>query len=263
MKDRKFKWDAKLYQDNSSFQYNLALMAIEKLQPQANEKILDIGCGNALATIELAKHVHRGEVVAVEISPEMYRQALDNIKENNVKNISVINMDAFEIDFQGGFDAVFSNSAIHWINDLESMYGKIYHALKNRGRIIIQTALKENNSMIDSTYKLPELPEYREYFKSIRLPWRFLTRNENIKILDMNNFKNIIVEPYVYEFSFTDTGRLKDFFKSAALIPFLSVLPEDKHEQLTDKFTELYFDTNKSASPKVRMSRVFISGEKR
>ena len=253
MNDQKLKWDAKLYQDNSSFQYNLALMAIEKLQPKAGERILDIGCGNALATIELAKHIPEGEIIAIEISPEMCKQALDNVKESKVTNISVINQDAFNINFHNEFDAVFSNSAIHWISDIESMYNKIYKALKNHGRIIIQTALKENNALIDTTYKLLELSDFKEHFKSLKLPWRFLSIDENIKILETNNYKNVSAEPYIYEFSFDDLNRLKDFFKSAALIPFLSVLPEEKHELLTNKFLELYFN----------MNRVFIRGEKR
>ena len=99
MADKELKWDAKLYQENSAFQFELALMAIEKLQPGSGDKILDIGCGNAVSTIELAKHVPDGEVVAIEISSEMYKQALENIRERNITNINVINRDAFNINY--------------------------------------------------------------------------------------------------------------------------------------------------------------------
>lgn len=263
MAGRRLKWDAKLYQDNSFFQYNLALIAIDRLQPKPHERILDIGCGNALATIELARHVPGGEIIAVEISPDMCEQALINVKESKVNNISIINQDAFDISFQNEFNAVFSNSSIHWIHDLESMYKKIYSALKNHGRIIIQTATRDNNVLIDTTYKLLDIPEFSRYFNDLELPWRFLSADENRKILKACNFSDITAEPYVYEFSFDDLNSLKDFFKSAALIPFLSVLPDEQHERITDKFLELYFDLKMSGNLEVRMNRIFISAQKK
>jgi FkbM family methyltransferase len=262
MGSQELKWNAKLYQDNSSFQFNLALMAIEKLKPKGYMRKLDIGCGNGDTTIELAKHVPDGEIVAIEISADMCEQALINIKEKKVANISVINKDAFDINFNNEFDAVFANSSIHWIYDLETMYSKIYRALKNKGRIIIQTATKDNNILIDAAYRLLEISELREYFKNLKLPWRFLTIDENIKILENNNYKNISAEPYLYEYIFDNLKRIKDFFKSAALIPFLSVLPEEKYAQLTNEFLELYFKLNMSDNLKVKMNRVFISAEK-
>ena len=263
MNSRKLRWDAKLYQDNSFFQYKLALMAIEKLRPRANERILDIGCGNALATIELAGRVPGGEVVAVEVSPEMCAQARENIKKAKTSNIKVIQQDAFTLDYRNEFDAVFSNSSIHWISDLEAMYRKIYNALKNGGRIIVQTALKDHNALIDTTYRLLEIADFKGYFKGLKLPWRFLGIDENVRMLESVNYRNISAEPYTYRFRFEELKGLKDFFKSAALIPFLSVLPEEEHEKLTDRFIELYFDLNMSRNLEVEMHRVFIQAGKR
>jgi trans-aconitate methyltransferase len=263
MVEHELKWDAKLYQENSDLQYELALMAIEKLKPEDTDRILDIGCGNAITTIELAKHVPKGEVVAIEISPDMYEQALDNIKERQIANINVINCDAFKINFKNEFDAVFSNSAIHWIYNLEMMYNKIYKALKNRGRIMIQTALKENNPLIDASYRLLDEPLCKRYFRSFKLPWRFLSVSETEEILKDNKFENVAVEPYVYRTEFKNLKKLIDFFKSAALIPFFSVIPEEQHGEVIDKFLKTYFEMKKSDQLAVEMNRVFIRAEKR
>ncbi len=259
---QELRWDAKLYQENSAFQFELALMAIERLKPGPGDKILDIGCGNAVSTIELAKHVPAGEVVAIEISPEMYKQALENISERNITNINVINSDAFDIDFSNEFDAVFSNSAIHWIYDLESMYGKIYRALKYKGKIMIQTALRDNNPLIDAAYKLLDEPEFKEYFKTLSLPWRFLGEGETKKILQDNKFDNIVVEPYLYKIEFDNLKKLIAFFKSAALIPFFSVVPEEQYGRVIDKFLKIYFDLKNSDQLSVEMNRVFVRGQR-
>jgi len=262
MADQRFKWDAKLYQENSAFQYELALMAIKKLKPGKRERILDIGCGNAVVTMELAKHVREGEIVAIEISDDMYKQAIENIKGRNISNISVVNKNAFDIDYRGEYDAVFSNSAIHWIYNLEKMYGKIYEALKNKGRIMVQTASNERNALVDALDRLILLPEFKKYLKDFIYPWRFLSRTETIKILRDNNFKSINVEPYTFKVEFSNLKKLTGFFKSAALIPLLSVIPEEWHGLLISKFLNLYFDINKSQQLTVEMHRLFIGAEK-
>ncbi len=262
MTAEKFKWDAKLYQDNSSFQYELAMMAINRLKPAKKERILDIGCGNAMVTIELAKHVPEGEIVAIEISTDMYGKALDNIKGSGAGNISIINKNAFDIDYQDEFDAVFSNSVIHWIYELEKMYGKIFSALKKGGRIMIQTGSNERNPLIDSIDRLLHLSVFKNYLKDFRYPWRFLSATETLKILGDNNFKKINVEPYNYKMEFSNLKNLIGFFKSAALIPLLSALPEEVHGQMISEFLNLYFDINKSRKLTVEMHRLFIGAEK-
>ena len=263
MAGQKFKWDAKLYQENSAFQYDLAIMAIKRLKAGKNERILDIGCGNAVVTIELAKHVPEGEIVAIEISADMYKQALENIKGRNISNINIVNRNAFDMDYRREFDAVFSNSAIHWIYNLEKMYGKIYEALKNKGRIMIQTGSNESNPLIIALHKLLDLAEFKKYLKNFRYPWRFLSKAETIRILRDNNFININVEPYNYIVKFGNLKTLTGFFKSAALIPVLSGIPEEQHGLLISKFLNIYFDINKSEQLTVKMNRLFIGAEKK
>jgi len=260
--DQNYKWNAKLYQENSAFQYELALMAIKKLKPGKRERILDIGCGNAIVSIELAKHVPEGEIVAIEISSDMYNQARENIKGKNISNINIVNRNAFDIDYCDEFDAIFSNSAIHWIYNLEMMYGKIHRALKNKGRIMIQTGSNERNTLIDALDKLLYLPEFKRYLKDFKYPWRFLSKTGTIKILKDNNFRNINVEPYTFKVEFINLKKLTGFFKSAALIPLLSVIPEDGHGLLISKFLNIYFDINKSQQLTVEMNRLFIGAEK-
>jgi len=144
MPNKSFKWDAKLYQESSSFQFNLGLIAIEKLNPKGNENILEIGCGNAKLTIELAKKIPSGKMTAIELSEDMVNQAEENLNKQQVKNVKIVNMDAININYENQFDAVFSNSAIHWIKNLKTMYNLIYKSLKKKSRILIQTGLKLN-----------------------------------------------------------------------------------------------------------------------
>ena len=170
MVDKTLSWDAELYQNSSSLQFELGLMGIKKLNPKGSEKILEIGCGNAMITIELAKRNPNGTITAIEVSEEMISQAKFNISKTNLSNIKLIHKDAIQIDFKDKFDAIFSNSAIHWIKNLELMYEKIYNALRQNGRIMIQTGLRSINSVVKTIYKLVSLKKYQNGLSDFKNP---------------------------------------------------------------------------------------------
>ena len=265
MSEKNLKWDAELYQGSSAVQYKLGLMGIERLKPVDKEKILEIGSGNAMLTIEIARHIPKGNVTAIEISSEMVEQANSNLRKFGIENVQIINMDSININFNNKFDAVFSNSAIHWIKNLELMYELLYKSLKPGGRIMIQTGLKVKGAygqFFEVFFKLIRAKEFREYFKEITLPWRFLSDTENYKILEGANFHKIKVEPYNYRYTFENEKDLMNYQVAAALVPFLNLVPENLRENLIMKFKEIWFEINKENPLEVRTTRAFLSAEK-
>ena len=175
MVEKDLKWDAKLYQDSSSYQFKLGLMSIERLNPKNGEEILEIGSGNAMVTIELAKKISNGKIIGIEISKEMTEQARENLSKYGISNVEIINMDALNIEFNNQFDVVLSNSAIHWIKNLELMYKLIYNSLKENGRIMVQTNVKAVSPIFVILMKSVRKREYRQYFSDFSSPWRFLS----------------------------------------------------------------------------------------
>ncbi|MHA1291522.1 MAG: class I SAM-dependent methyltransferase [Promethearchaeota archaeon] len=257
-----YKWDAQLYQKSSTFQFNLGMMAIERLNSQKNEIILDIGCGNAMVTIELAKKIPYGKIIGIEISKEQCELAKKNLDNHRIKNIEIINIDAIKINFENKFDAVFSNSAIHWIRDLKLIYKLIYKSLKKGGRILIQTGLKKISPIFPTLAKIVRHNEFQSYFKNIKIPWRFLSVKENQKILEGCNFRDIEIEPFDYTMEFKDKNDVINYWKAAGLVPFLSALPDNLKKKFIDIFKKIYF---KMVSPNIleyNMTRLFISAKK-
>lgn len=261
MNENKFKWDAKLYQKSSSFQYSLGLMAIERLNPKNFEKVLEIGGGNAMLSIEIAKLIPDGEITIIEVSKEMCEQAKENLVNFGIENVKIVNMDALKINNENEFDVVFSNSAIHWIKDLELMYTLIYKSLRNNGRIMVQTGLKEVNTLFQTFLTVGK--EFAAYLKDFTLPWRFLTAKENEIILTKNNFKEIIVEPKYLTKEFDNEDNLMDYFKGAAFVPYFDVLPDNIKDKFVERFKEIFFELNQPNPLNLGMTRVFINATKK
>ena len=119
------KWNAADYARVGAFVAELGGPALELLDPQPGEHILDVGCGEGSLT---KKIVERGAtVLGIDNSTEMVEAA-------NAKGIDAVVMDAAEMRFQAEFDAAFSNASLHWVLDNERVAGAIYTALHSGGR---------------------------------------------------------------------------------------------------------------------------------
>jgi len=128
------RWDASDYAKNSQGQYGWAMGNIGKLALQGNESVLDVGCGDGKITTEIAKLVPHGRVLGVDRSEEMIALAT---RLNQLPNMAFRALDAQALDFDNEFDAVFSNSAIHWMPNPEAVVRGIARALKPGGRIFL------------------------------------------------------------------------------------------------------------------------------
>ena len=119
------KWDAADYARVGGFVAELGGAALDLLDPQRGERILDVGCGEGTLTNKI---VERGAtVLGIDNSPEMIAAA-------RAKGIDAVLMDAANIPFTSEFDAAFSNATLHWVLDKEQAARAIFRALRAGGR---------------------------------------------------------------------------------------------------------------------------------
>ena len=108
-----------------SFVAELGWAALELLDPQRGERILDVGCGEGTLT---RKIIERGAtVLGIDNSSEMIAAARGN-------GIDAVLMAAEDIPFSSEFDAAFSNATLHWVLEKEQAARAIFRALKAGGR---------------------------------------------------------------------------------------------------------------------------------
>ena len=119
------KWDAADYARVGGFVAELGGAALDLLDPQPGERILDVGCGEGTLT---RKILERGAtVLGVDNSPEMIAAAREN-------GVDAVQLAAEDMQFFAEFDAAFSNAALHWVLHKEQAARAVYRALKPGGR---------------------------------------------------------------------------------------------------------------------------------
>jgi SAM-dependent methyltransferase len=119
------KWDAADYARVGSFVAELGAAALDLLDPQPGERILDVGCGEGTLT---QKMLARGAtVLGIDNSPEMVAAA-------RAKGVDALLLPVEEMQFFAEFDAAFSNATLHWVLNKEQAARAIFRALKPGGR---------------------------------------------------------------------------------------------------------------------------------
>jgi SAM-dependent methyltransferase len=119
------QWDAADYARVGGFVPALGQAALDLLNPQPGEHILDIGCGDGTLTLKIKEM--GADVVGIDNSLSMVAAA-------RAKGLDARLMDAADLKFGEAFDAAFSNATLHWVLDKERAARAIWFALKLGGR---------------------------------------------------------------------------------------------------------------------------------
>lgn len=155
-------WSPETYLRNASFVPELGQSVLELLDPQPGERILDLGCGEGMLSAQI--QAAGADVLAVDLSPHQ-------VEATRARGIDAQVLNGLDVDFEGEFDAVFSNAALHWMRPISKVFDNVYRALKPGGRFVAELGGAGNISSIRSA--LYAVLEVRGLDPARYDPWSF------------------------------------------------------------------------------------------
>ncbi|HYG47417.1 MAG TPA: class I SAM-dependent methyltransferase [Allosphingosinicella sp.] len=127
------QWSPSDYANNAAFVPALGAAALELLDPQPGELILDLGCGDGTLTRKIMESGAR--VIGLDASEAMVEAARAQGVDAFVADAQALNLDDQAARF-GQFDAAFSNAALHWMLDPDAVASGVFSVLKPDGRFV-------------------------------------------------------------------------------------------------------------------------------
>ncbi len=112
------------------------VVAMDRASVMSEERVLDVGCGCADTTFELARRVGTsGEVIGVDLSSIMLGRARDMADGLGLYQVRFIDADAQTYWFQArSFDFLFSRFGIMFFQDPQAAFENLFQALRPGGR---------------------------------------------------------------------------------------------------------------------------------
>jgi trans-aconitate 2-methyltransferase len=94
--------------------------------------VIDLGCGAGEITEKLQKNLPGSKVVGIDTSRDMLQLA--KVREKPGLRFKLCSIDEIE----GRWDLVFSNSALHWIDNHNDLVATLFSKVKTGGQLVVQ-----------------------------------------------------------------------------------------------------------------------------
>jgi len=233
-------WNAADYAANSVVQQTWARELIAKLNLRGDERILDVGCGDGKVTAELARAVPGGFVVGTDASPQMIAFAKKTFPAKKFPGQKFQIMDARKIKFAQRFDFVFSNAALHWVDDHKKILRGAASVLKPGGRLVVSCGGKGNAQDVFVALR-PEirLKRWREFFRRMPKPYFFYAPSDYEKWLPKFGFKIQKLKLAPKEAAYNGSEGFATWLRTT-WIPYVQRVPENIREEFITAVTQRY-----------------------
>jgi trans-aconitate 2-methyltransferase len=217
-----YEFDGERYRAVAGHQREWGEQLIAGLEFRGDEKILDLGCGDGTLTARLAERVPRGSVLGLDASAGMIAAARPLAQGN----LAFTLQDISNLDFEGEFDVIFSNSTLHWLKDQPRLLACCYRALKAGGRLRCGfPGAGSAAGFIRAVTRVMEKPAYRGYFAGFAWPWWMPEAREYEALVRAAGFREVSVQCQIKDRSFS-AAQLIGFIDQPGLVPFLPPVAE-------------------------------------
>ena len=213
------------------------LMAL--VRPGPDMRVVDLGCGTGRQTEVLHAHLHARETFGIDRSARMLEAILAEPLPGGLRfDVGTIESFAARASQATGeaYDLVFSNAALHWVDDHERLLGQLTAALAASGQLAFQVPAQHDTL----THLLAEELAAVEPFKSAFGGWRrsqpVLAPDAYARLLYRYGFADPKVQLIVYPHVLASREDVVEWVKGTMLTEYQRHLPSDLYDRFVDQY---------------------------
>lgn len=232
------EWDATAYDKLSDPQFSWGMKLLATLTLRGDETVLDAGCGSGRLTEELVKLLPNGRVIALDLSGNMLQNAQERLAlAGNRVLFQRADLSNFRLSEE--VDGIFSNAALHWVPDHDSMFPSLFRALKPGGWIIAQFGGEGNLAKLKSrTRELCNVEPFEKYMKEFSDGAHYETEAATRHRMESAGFVEIETSRHPEPVRFPNASSMKMFVSKVNLHRYLAALPDELSDQFAAKLVE-------------------------
>lgn len=229
-------WPAKDYSVGAFIQHHFSKEMLTKyyFQFKARDHWLDIGCGDGSFTLEIAKEIPDGKILAIDPSQSM----IDFANQQKIKpnNVTFRRMDAMDIKDREKYTVITAFWSLQWAPDITKVLDHVHRALKPGGRFF---AIFPSPNCLHWTLARQVIKSGKfKSLKNFECPVRLPTLDVCKKQAEKSGFYNFHAEHVPCRILLPDLNAFRDFVKG---IPFFTgQVPDSDIPKINEAMTEVF-----------------------
>ena len=237
-------WNPEEYARNSSAQLTWARELIDRLKLDGSETVLDVGCGDGKITAEFVRVLPDGFVLGTDSSPAFIDYARSHYPPERFPNLRFEMIDARQLSSDRSFDLIFSNAALHWVDDHLAFLSGCARLLRPGGRLVVSCGGKGNAADIIAVLEsIIRQPTWSNYFTDFEFPYYFYSPQDYRPLLDTAGLRANRLELVEKDMIHSGREEMAGWIRTTWL-PYLQRVPVHLREKLIDEVVEAYLAIN-------------------
>jgi trans-aconitate 2-methyltransferase len=233
------EWDGTSYDRISGTMEALGREALERLELEGDELVLDAGCGSGRITEALLERLPHGRVIAVDESASMVNAARERFERSSPESrddrrgtVDLRVLDLLELELEEPVDAILSTATFHWIADHDRLFGALHAALRPGGRLVAQCGGEGNIDILRGEARAVLAGEpYAEHFADWQAPWNYAEPEQTAERLLSAGFASAScwLQPAPRQ-----PEHAREFLSTIVLGPHVQQLPDELRDRFMD-----------------------------
>ena len=228
-------WNPEIYNKFKNIRYQPFYDLIDFIKPKEAMKAIDLGCGTGEQTAILADKFPNANFLGVDSSDEMLEQS-KSLETDNLHFKKATTEETIESGEK--WDLIFSNAALQWSNDHETLFPKLIELINPKGQFAVQMPVQPQNKLNKILSELVDEEPFKSYLNGFKRDSPVLSIDDYAQILFDGGLENIQIMQKVYPIIANDHDTLYNFISGSALIPYIEQLDGDQKELFIKTYKE-------------------------
>jgi trans-aconitate 2-methyltransferase len=208
---------------------------LDLVQPCPGGRVVDLGCGTGALTRALHERTRARSTVGLDSSQAMLKQSADHSGGGLTFELG----DIAEWAPSGPVDLIFSNAALHWIDDHDDLFARLTGALSPGGQLAVQVpANHDHPSHLVAERVATEAP-FRAALGGYVRRTPVLAPERYAELLHRLGYGSQHVRLQVYLHVLADAAAVVDWVKGTLLTDYERRLPGPVYEDFLARYREL------------------------
>ena len=219
------------------------LLALVEARPEM--RVVDLGCGTGELTRALHRRLDATETLGLDSSAAMLAKS----QSFAGPGLRFEQRDIAEFAATGEYDLIFSNAALHWLEDHEQLLARLTAALRTGGQIAVQVPANDDHPTHVVAAELARQSPFRETMHGYERRWPVLQPEVYAALLHRLGYKKQHVRLQVYGHLLGARDEVIEWVKGTLLTDYEKRMPAELFAEFMRQYRERLFERLEDARP--------------